>query len=111
MNEPIFHQGAWQLKEVRPEDDNTAEYIISYLWKLGESVRLVAVNLNQHPAQGRINLTEIVSEKEDYSGYEVFSENNERFSGVLLCHPGLILKLSGYQAQIWEIEKYPPLGK
>ncbi len=56
VNEEIFHAGTWQLKEVLPDCDSTFENLIAYTWKLGKSLRLVVVNLSQHPSGGRIYL-------------------------------------------------------
>jgi len=104
VNQDIFHHGTWQLKEVFSVGDNTADNIIACIWKSAESVRLVAVNLDQHPAGGRVSLGDAVSEYRQYSCSETFSRKNETHDGLLLAHPGFSLKLEGYQGQIWKIE-------
>jgi hypothetical protein len=105
VNEPIFHQGLWQLKEALPEGDNNAENLIAYTWKLGESIKLIVVNLNQHPAQGRVPLHDVISEQQEYYCSDILTGQCNSFNGILLSHPGFSLKLEGYQAQIWEIER------
>ncbi len=107
VNEDIFHAGTWQLKEVFQDIDLTSENLIAYTWKLQESLRLIVTNLSQHPAYGRICLQDAVSESQDYAFTDQLSRQSFVQSGKLLAHPGLAVKLSGYQAQIYEIAPIP----
>jgi len=103
-NKDIFHYGTWQLKEVVSQGDSTAVNIIAYFWQSGESARLVAVNLDQHSAKGRVSLDGAVSEMHGYSCHEILSGQNQTQDGRQLIHPGFSLQLDGYQGQIWKIE-------
>jgi glycosidase len=104
VNEDIFHHGTWKLREVFSEGDHTAENIIAYFWISGESIRLVAVNLDQHPSNGLVSLDDAVAENRQYSCDEILNGKNETHDGLHLNHPGFSLKLEGYQGQIWKIE-------
>ncbi|HEX7475305.1 MAG TPA: alpha-amylase family glycosyl hydrolase [Dehalococcoidales bacterium] len=104
VNRDIYHSGIWKLKEVFPDCDESAENLVAYLWKIGDSYRLVAVNLSQHPAQGRVCLQEDISESKEYAFTEILSGHTLTQNGEMLAHPGFILNLVGYQAQIWQIE-------
>jgi hypothetical protein len=103
VNEDIFHIGTWQLKQVLQDGDDTADNLIAHTWKLGDAMRLVIANLSQHPAQGRIGFQDDVSELHNYSFTEKLSGQTFIQSGKLIAHPGLSLKLAGYQAQIFDI--------
>jgi hypothetical protein len=105
----VFHAGEWHLKNVYPNGEKTAENLIAYTWKLDDSLRLIIVNLSPEPAEGRIDFqdeaSEIeVSELKDYKLNDRLSGQTFSSSGKQLVHPGLVLRLEGYQARIFEIE-------
>jgi hypothetical protein len=104
VNTAVFHSGTWQLKEVIREGNISADNLVAYSWQQDAQLRLVITNLNQHPAQGRIYFTDSIEEKRDYVCTEIFSGDSFRQSGEILGQPGWVFNLSGYQAQIWEIE-------
>lgn len=101
--EEIFHSGTWQLKEVLQDCDDTFKDLIAYTWKLGDYFRLIIVNLSQHPSCGRVYFWDDISELQSYLFTEKISGQSFVQSGKLMAHPGLSIKLTGYQPQIWEI--------
>jgi hypothetical protein len=103
VNGDIFHSGSWKLMEVFPYEDVTSKNVIAYTWKLGDALALVMVNLSNQPSGGRITFQDAVSELTDYQLIEKLEGSSFQQSGKLMAHPGLIIKLSGYQSQIWEI--------
>ncbi len=104
INREIYHAGHWKLKPVFIDDESSAENIIAFLWEMGGLRRLVTVNLNQHPSRGRITLQDDVDESQTYVFSGILSEGRFQECGKILAHPGFILNLTGYQAQIWQIE-------
>jgi hypothetical protein len=107
INQAIYHDGVWKLKEVLPDRDQSDANIIAHIWQKEGSCRLIAANLSQHPARGRICFENDVLESRQYTLTEVFSGQTLIRSGWQLAHPGLLVNLVGYQAQIWEIEGQP----
>jgi hypothetical protein len=103
VNEPIFHGGNWQLKEVFKDTDNSFESLISYLWVLNGELRLVIVNLSRSDALGRICFQDDISESIEYTFSEKFTGRSFTISGLLMAHPGLSFTLEGFQAQIFDI--------
>jgi hypothetical protein len=103
VDQPIFHEGTFCLKEVLPDCDDTFENLIAYTWKLGGSLRLVTVNLSQYPSCGLVSFYDSISESLDYSFSDLLSGQSFIQSGKLAAHPGLSIVLSGYLAQVWEI--------
>ena len=103
VNEPIFHGGSWQLKEVFKDTDNSFESLISYLWVLNGELRLVIVNLSRSDALGRICFQDDISESIEYTFSEKFTGRSFTTSGLLMAHPGLSFTLEGFQAQIFDI--------
>ncbi len=105
INEEIFHAGVWKLKPVFDNCDNTAANLIASTWKLGDSIKLVIVNLSQHPSQGRVCFQDDVSESHEYLLTDNLSGQSMTRSGILMAHPGMGFNLSGYQAQIFDISQ------
>ena len=103
LNEEIFHRGTWQLQEVSSDGDSSAENLIAHTWEMEGEMRLVLVNLNQHPARGLLHLRKPVEESRDYSFTEIFSRQVFCVNGKRLVHPGVPVSLTGYQAQIFKI--------
>ena len=104
VNEDIFHSGTWQLKEVLLDIDITSENLIAFTWKLQDSLRLIIVNLSQRTSYGRVSFQDDVSESQNYTFIDKLSDQSFVQSGKILAHPGLSFKLSGYQAQLFEIK-------
>jgi hypothetical protein len=104
VNQDIFHTGTWKLKEVLVDLDITSENLVAFTWKLHDSLRLIIVNLSQHTSYGRIDFRDDVSESQDYAFADKLSDQSFVQSGKVMAHPGLSVKLTGYQSQIWEIE-------
>jgi hypothetical protein len=103
VNSPVFHEGAWKLKEAYPDMDNTAGNLICYIWKLADRLALVIVNLSSDPAECRICFEDDVEESINYSLVETFTGLKMVRHGKLMAHPGLRFTLKGYQAQIFDI--------
>jgi hypothetical protein len=103
VNEPIFHIGSWRLKEVFEDADDTFENLIAYLWKVGDELELVIINLDHIAARGRVCFQDDVSESLEYIFKEKFSGLTFNKSGLFMAHPGLSFTVDGYQAQIFNI--------
>jgi len=54
-DEAVCHAGEWRLCQVRPCDDTTP-LPVAWRWKLGEDLRIVAVNVGRVAAQGFIDV-------------------------------------------------------
>jgi hypothetical protein len=49
LRSPIFHDGDWQL--LQPVGREAASSVIAHCWRLGDDIRVVAVNLSNAPAR------------------------------------------------------------
>jgi hypothetical protein len=108
VNEPIFHNGTWKLKEVFKDVDNSFENLIAIVWKLDQELRLVIVNLSHSGARGRVHFQDDITESGDYLFKESGNGRSFTRSGLIMAHPGLTFILAGYQAQIYDIT---PVGQ
>jgi glycosidase len=102
-NREIFHIGNWRLKEVQPYGDNLADNVIAYVWQMDNRFSLVVVNLSDTASIGIVPFQDEISELQTYSFIDLLSGHDFTLSGKLMAHPGLRIRLNGYQAQIWEI--------
>ncbi len=103
VNAEICHAGAWSLKQVFPDGEDTAQNLIAYSWRLDDQLKLFMVNLDSAPALGRVSFQEEVSELHDYAFVDNFSGEKSIQNGKIMAHPGLRFKLAGYQARIMDI--------
>jgi hypothetical protein len=49
LRAPIFHDGDWQL--LQPQDGDAGSSVIAHCWRLGDDLRVVAVNPSNAPAR------------------------------------------------------------
>jgi hypothetical protein len=53
-NEDVFHEGEWRLLDVDSAGDGSNDDLVAWQWLRGGDLRIVAVNLGQGVAQGRV---------------------------------------------------------
>jgi hypothetical protein len=103
VDQPVFHDGSWQLKPVFPEPDNTSLNLVACTWKLEDVMMLVIVNLAPQPAAGRVCFQDEIDEQRDYTFTDKLNPGRFTQNGKILAHPGLAFELDAYQARIYEI--------
>ena len=99
----VYRAGKWQLRETQAihSDDHTRANLIAYTWRLGETTRLVIINLSSEWSRARLNL----SDWNQLAGkrwrlYDVLSESFSLHSGDALLRHGLLLEVPPCSAQI-----------
>jgi glycosidase len=75
-DEPILHKGTWRLKQSFKDLDDSYENLIAYVWKLGDELRLILVNLSHSPAQARICFQDDVNEAINYTLTDKLDSSN-----------------------------------
>lgn len=102
MKQPVFSEGRWRFLDIESAGDETYRNIIAYSWADKGSLKLVAVNMSEEYAQGRISLNGLIGR----SNYRLFDElgmQEYMRSGEEMMRPGLHVVLRGYQAQLFDI--------
>ena len=57
VNHPVFHDGVWNMCEIRGWQDNPSyRNLMAWCWRKGKERRLIVVNFNSSPAQGLVKL-------------------------------------------------------
>lgn len=102
-SQDIFHAGEWKLREVFPLADTSSTDIIAYTWKAGQIIKLVAVNMSDVTAGGRIPLQDIVADDMSYKLSDELHAQLYLRNGNDMIYPGLIVVLGPFSAHIFDI--------
>jgi hypothetical protein len=101
--EPVFHDGSWQLKEVKSDGDAFSSNVIAYTWQLEGRLAFVVANLGAEPTRVIVHFQDQVSESADYDLEERLTGRQCRLNGKILAHPGFRLALPAYGANVFDI--------
>ena len=56
IDDPLFHDGAWTLLDVRSAGDDTNSHLIASAWRLGERLAVIVANLSSRDSHGLVEL-------------------------------------------------------
>lgn len=105
LNQPVFLNGSWELRDLAPAGDDTYLNIVAYSWTYPNSIRLVAVNLDGEYAQGRLSMTDLLHRGADFRLYDELSQREYIRNGDEMISSGLHIILPGHQAHIFDISR------
>ncbi len=100
-----FHHGEWRLLGVGPAGDGTHEHVLAWRWKLGDELRVVAVNFGDGPAQGHLRLNgDLLAAVEIFTFEDLLSGNRYPWTrGALASSGGLYVHLDRGQSHIFAV--------
>jgi hypothetical protein len=101
--EDVFHTGTWNLLPVRPEHDGTHENLVVYEWRLGQSWKLVVVNLAGGPSQGRVRFDDRPLDAKEYIFHDELDDARYPRNSEELRRDGLFVRKEGFQAHLFDI--------
>jgi hypothetical protein len=100
LADPIFHGGEWHLGRTTPAFDESHHSLVTYSWRKGDQIRLVAANPSGVQVQGRIPLEGACLGDpcflEDLLSGEVFQR-----SGAEMADAGLHVLLPPFRAHVF----------
>jgi len=99
----VFHAGSWALLRVAPEGDNSSANLVAYEWRSDAAWKMIVVNLEGTPSQGRIPLANRVSPAKQYVLFDELHEVRYDRSGDELNRLGLFVRREGFQAHLFDI--------
>jgi glycosidase len=103
VDEPVFHDGEWQLKEFLPYGDDLAGSTLAYTREKENRIMLVICNLGPSQSEGRVVFQENISELSEYLMIDRFNKQSRKIQGKIMAHPGINFVLNGYESKIIEI--------
>jgi glycosidase len=105
LRHPIFHNGEWQLMEIKPAWDNNFSFqnIVAHRWKLGEQVRIIITNLSDEPAQSQIMIAMPGLAGREWLLCDLLNETQYQRSGDEILNKGLYVELQGYGYHLFEV--------
>ncbi len=104
-NEPVFHEGQWALLATSPawNGNESHQNLLTWLWRRGEQLKIVAVNYSPNPAQGWLTLhlplesLTKVTFRDELSGATYIRDADE------LRHQGLYVDLLPYRYHLLDM--------
>jgi len=103
VNHPIYHDGIWRLHEVAPAWDLNATYrnLIAYTWRSDSERRLIVINFSSGSAQGRVALSDLALEGQNWQLYDVLNNSGYERDGDDIAEHGLYIDLKPWQAHLF----------
>ena len=98
---PLFHDGAWQLLDVRSAGDETSADLIAFSWRHGQTLSVIVANLGSGESQGLVALGAPPGEAFDFS--DQLSDRKYRWSRDDL-RDGLYVRLSFGAAHLFLVD-------
>ncbi len=103
----IFHRGSWRLLVVVGDGDDTHENLIAYEWRLGETWKIVVVNVSDGVSGGILPLSGgLPRSAEATREVRLFDEIGQVEQHIQVddvSAQALPLRLSPFQAVVWSV--------
>jgi glycosidase len=59
IDQPLFHEGQWQLLDVRGAGDATNADLVACAWRRGDALAVIAANVTDRDAQGLVDVGDL----------------------------------------------------
>ena len=107
VSEKEFKNGEWTLCKVEPIDsnDSSSDNIISYLWEVEESYKLVVVNFSSLLSRAHIKIDHINYGTFNWVFRDLLTEKQHTYKGEDLDEFGLYVELPAWKGHIFDIKK------
>ena len=102
---PAFHSGEWRLLDVFPAGDDTNANLLAWRWKERQELRVVAVNLNDGPAQGHVRVNaDLPAAAEAFELEDLLNGGSYPWTRAALeAGGGLYVRLEGGRSHIFSV--------
>jgi Alpha amylase, catalytic domain len=106
IDQPLFHDGAWSLLDVRGAGDSTNTDLIACAWRRGNDFAIAGVNITDHDAQGLVVVGELPG-GEAFELQDQLSDQRYRWTRAALGN-GLYVRLKSGDAHLFVIARPSP---
>ncbi len=102
-----FGSASWALCKTESvvSDDSSFLNIISYLWWINDSYRLIVVNYSPNPSKAHVRISPFHFDTHKWTFTDLLSQKSYTYNGEDLYKYGLYIELKGWNGHIFSIEK------
>ena len=104
VDAPEFHGTGWKLLEVKDSGDRTSSDLIAYMWRSEGGTKLIAVNLGNGAATGRIYFSEDLLSAPTLRFDDLLNNTTYDRKSADLKHWGLFIKLNSFGAHVFDVK-------
>jgi len=101
-NDPVFHDGEWQLLETGSAGDGSFENLVAHEWRSGDARRVIVANLSDGVAQCRLKLPGLDSAPQ-FNFFDLLAQVNYPRAGAELARSGLYVRLEPGHAHLFDV--------
>ncbi|MDB5396756.1 MAG: putative glycosyl hydrolase [Rhodospirillales bacterium] len=103
--DPAFHSGDWALLPV-DEVDGTSGNLLAYRWRGEDGYRVIILNLDAAPAQGRVRIAHDLVGSSRYNFADILNQQIYLRDRDDFGANGLYVRLDGYHAHIFAVSAH-----
>jgi hypothetical protein len=102
-----FGNGSWSICEVMPVEPHDKSYsnIISYIWWINDSYRLIVVNYNPQFSKAHIKVNPFHFDTHNWKFTDLLTQKSYIYKGDDLYKFGLYVELDAWKGHIFKIRK------
>ena len=102
-----FGNGSWAICETKPVGTNDSSYsnIISYLWWVNNSYRLIVVNYNSQFSKAHIKINPFHFDTHNWEFIDILNQKSYTYKGDDLYKFGLYVELDAWKGHIFSIKR------
>ncbi|MFX1377102.1 MAG: alpha-amylase family glycosyl hydrolase [Promethearchaeota archaeon] len=102
-----FGKGSWSLCNTTSVDSNDSSFlnIISYLWWINDTYRLIVVNYSPYNSKAHIKISPFHFSTHKWKFNDILHHKTYSYSGDDLYKYGLYVELDSWKGHIFDIEK------
>jgi hypothetical protein len=104
---PLFHAGAWALRDVQPAGDGTFDDLIAYRWRDHDSLAVVVVNFGASVAQGHVQIAVDLPPGTSFDFADRLADQTWRWTRADLESRGLYVRLESGRAHLFLVTAGP----
>jgi hypothetical protein len=101
--DPLFHEGAWSLVDVRPAGDGSFDDLVAYRWRHQGALAVVVANLGSTAAQGHVQVSIHLPPGSEFDFADRLSGASWRWSRADLDATGLYVRLEAGTAHLFDV--------
>ena len=104
LDAPEFHGTGWKLAEAKDSGDRTSSDLIVHMWRTERGTKLIAVNLGNGTATGRIYFSDDLLSAQTLRFDDLLNDSSYERKTSDLKQWGLFIKLNSFGAHVFDVK-------